>query len=135
MALFYNPVRRQKPNDPGAPMKWYLILKSLGMITEKEVAAAISDETTLNPKEAEMALYQLKKVVLANLLNGKTVQLGELGSLHLTVNSEGVDSEEEVNPNLVKKINIRFSPSEQLKEAVAKASFKPAKSISKQEGG
>ena len=31
---------------------------------EKEVAKQIADETTLNPKEAEMAVAQLKKVLI-----------------------------------------------------------------------
>jgi nucleoid DNA-binding protein len=50
-----------------------------GLVKEKEVAKLLSDETTLNPKEAEMTLYQLLKVIIRLLLDGHTVQLGELG--------------------------------------------------------
>lgn len=47
---------------------------------EHEVAKLVADETTLNPKEAEKAVYQLEKVMERLLLDGHTVQLGELGS-------------------------------------------------------
>ena len=80
MALYYNKVRRGNPSKPDGEdaKKWYVILKSIGRMGEKEVAKEISDETTLNPKEAELAIYQFQKVLTKALLNGNTVQLGEL---------------------------------------------------------
>lgn len=76
MPLFYNKVQRANPMDKDAPKKWYPVLKSVGMMEVQEVARQISDETTLNPKEAEMALAQLEKVLVSALLNGQTVSIG-----------------------------------------------------------
>ena len=92
-------------------------------MTEKQVAKEIADETTLNPKEAEMAIYQFQKVLTKALLDGKTVQLGELGSFQVTVKSKGVNKESEVNASLVEKVNLRFTPSAALKENLQKAHF------------
>ena len=124
MALFYNKVQRANPSNPDAPKKWYPVLKSIGRMTEKQVAKEIADETTLNPKEAEMAIYQFQKVLTKALLDGKTVQLGELGSFQLTIKSKGVDNESGVTASLVEKINLRFSPSNDLKNNLKKAQFK-----------
>lgn len=124
MALFYNRVQRTNPSKPEEPKKWYLILKSIGRMTEKQVAKEIADETTLNPKEAEMAIYQFQKVLTKALLDGKTVQLGELGSFQLTIKSKGVDTEPEATAALVEKINIRFTPSAALKNSLNEAQFK-----------
>jgi predicted histone-like DNA-binding protein len=124
MSLFYNRVQRTNPSKPEEPKKWYLILKSIGRMTEKQVAKEIADETTLNPKEAEMAIYQFQKVLTKALLDGKTVQLGELGSFQLTIKSGGVDNEEEATAALVEKINIRFTPSATLKNSLNEAQFK-----------
>ena len=77
MSLLYNKVQRGNPAKPEEPKKWYLSLKSLGMVGEKEVARQIADETTLNPKEAEMALAQFEKILQRLLLDGHTVQLGD----------------------------------------------------------
>ena len=49
------------------------------------------DETTLTPKEAEMAIVQLEKVML-NLLNGGySVKLGDWASFSATVSSSGAE--------------------------------------------
>jgi predicted histone-like DNA-binding protein len=131
MSILYNKVERGNPANPGVPKLWYPVLKSTGLVREKEVAKRIADETTLNPKEAEFAVAQLYKVLTDYLLNGKTVQLGELGSFRLTVKSEGAVTEAEVTATQIKHVNIRFAASETLKEALKKATFTAIESLSK----
>ena len=123
MPVLYNKVERITPGKPDAPKKFYPVLKSTGMIKEKEVARRLADETTLNPKEAEMAVAQLMKVVVAGLLNGETVQLGDLGSFRLTASTEGSQTKEEVTASKIKTVNIRFTASQELKTALKKAKF------------
>ena len=125
MSLLYNKVQRGNPAKPEEPKKWYLSLKSLGMVGE------IADETTLNPKEAEMALAQFEKILQRLLLDGHTVQLGDWGFFQLTISCEGAETEKEAVVANVKKINIRFKAGKSLQEAVNKATFIPASSLSK----
>ena len=131
MSVLYNKVQRVNPVDKLADRKWYPVLRSLGLVKEKEVAKRLADETTLNPKEAEFAVAQLFKIVINILLEGGTVQLGDLGSLRLTAHCEGANTKEEVTANLIKGLNVRFSASEALKDALKKAHFIPAESLSK----
>ena len=130
MPVFYNKVRRINPFDPQAVEKWYAVLKSMGQISEKEVAKQIADETTLNPKEAEMAISQFLKILIRLLLEGYTVQLGDWGSFRLTCNSEGVENKEDVKAENIKNVNVRFTPGKYLKESIQKASFKSVDAIS-----
>jgi predicted histone-like DNA-binding protein len=130
MPIFFNKVQKVNPLNRTAPKKWYPVLKSTGLVKEKEVAKQVADETTLNPKEAELTMGQLPKVSINILLNGGTVQLGELGSLYLTIHAEGVDTEEEVTAALIKGLSVRFSPSQTLKDALKKAHFVPTDSLS-----
>ena len=122
MSIIYNKVERINLKDP-KQKKWYPVIKSTGQVKEKEVAKLLADETTLNPKEAEMAVSQLMKVVANLLLNGKTVQLGELGSFRITAKTEASDKKEEVTAAKIKKVNVRFSESGELKNAMEKAKF------------
>jgi predicted histone-like DNA-binding protein len=133
MALLFNKTQRGNPSNPGAPKLWYPILKSVKLVKEKEVAKLLADETTLNPKEAEMAVSQLLKVVTNLLLEGHTVELGELGSFRLTISSEGSATEEEVTANNIKKLNLRFTESEEFKAALKKATFVDISSLSKKQ--
>ena len=130
MPVFYNRVARSSFVNKDAPKKWYPMLKSTGMLKEKEVARLLADETTLNPKEAEMAVAQLMKVATTALLNGNTVQLGELGSFRLTASTAGADTREGVTAANIKKVNVRFTESEDLKNALKKAKFMDAASMS-----
>ena len=57
----------------------------------------MADETTLNPKEAEMAVSQLLKVVVNILLHGGTVQLRSFGPFRMTKSAVAYDTEAEVN--------------------------------------
>ncbi len=129
MALFYNKVQRKNPNHQEESGKWYPVLRSVSQVSEKEVAKRIADETTLNPKEAEMAIYQLLKVLKDELLSGNTVQLGDWGSFYLTINSDGVAEEKDVTATQVKQVNINFRAGSELREALDKAEFKPASTM------
>ncbi|MBQ6238421.1 MAG: HU family DNA-binding protein [Bacteroidales bacterium] len=97
--------------------------------TNTRVAKLVSDETTLNPKEAEMAVYQLEKVMERLLLDGHTVQLGELGSFSLTITSEACRGEKEVTPDKIKKLNLRFRAGKGIKAALENAKFRPAEDM------
>lgn len=126
MAVFFNRVLKVNPRDPqGGEKKWYATLKSVGHMDEHAVARLISDETTLNPKEAEMAIYQLEKVMGRLLLNGYTVQIGEFGSFSLTANSIGCKDEIEVTGDTIKRVRIVFRASRQFKALLKTAKFKP----------
>jgi predicted histone-like DNA-binding protein len=123
MSVFFNKTARPLPGQPASLKKWYAVLKIIGQVGEKQVARLIADETTLNAKEAEMGLSQFKKVLIVSLLNGQSVQLGDWGSFHLTCSSTAHDTREEVTGRSIEKLNIRFTPGKELKEAIAKATF------------
>ena len=130
MPVFFNKVARGNPSDSSAPKLWYPVLKSTGLVKEKEVANLLSEETTLNPKEAEMSIYQLFKVVVRLLLDGHTVQLGPLGTFRLTAHTRGVATEAEVTSQLILKLMVRFAESSEMKESIAKAVFMDITSMS-----
>jgi predicted histone-like DNA-binding protein len=129
MSILFNKIQRGNPGNPEAPKKWYPSLKMLKCIGEKEVAKLIADETTLNRKEAEMAIHQLLKVMINSLLASNSVQLGDWGSFYLSCRGEGCDTKEEVTATKIKSLNIRFVPGKELKHAMKNASFIQAESV------
>lgn len=134
MTLLYKKIQRVNPLKKDEPRKWYPVVKSLGTLSEKEVAKRISDETTLNPKEAEMALAQLEKVLISGLLDGYTVKIGDWGTFQVTVNATGADTEKEATASKITKVNIRFTAGQSLREAAQKATFRSAADIAGSNG-
>lgn len=129
MAIFYNVVQRKNPSKPTDPMQWYIVPRRVEQTDEEDVAIEIADETTLNPHEARMSIEQMKKVLIRNLLNGHSVRLGSWGSFHLTISSKPSATEKEADASKVTKINIRFTPGKELKEAIAKAQLRNVKTM------
>lgn len=129
MPVFYSKVQRNNPSSPDEPKEWYATLKRIALVKEKDVAKQIADETTLNRKEAEMALAQFEKVLIRELTNGNSVQLGDWESFRLTCSSEGQDSKENVRTDNIKKINIQFTPGKSLKEAIQKVTLRDITSM------
>ena len=121
MPIILNRIERMNPLTKAK--KWYVALKTITQVKESAVARQIADETTLNRKEAEMAMAQLEKALIANLKTSCSVQLGDWGSFYLTCNSGGFETREEVTAQAVKGLNIRFKPGKALKEALKDASF------------
>lgn len=128
MSIVFNRVERANPQDR-TKKKWYPVLKTIKKVNEKDVAKKISDETTLNRKEAEMALEQLEKVLIKNLLASNSVQIGEWGSFHFTCSSDGSNSKESVSAGNIKGLNIRFVAGKSLRDALADANYIPAESL------
>ncbi len=94
-----------------------------GTKTEKEIAEALSKNTTLSRGEAVLVLDELQAVIQNALLDGYSVQMGDWGSFHLTFNCTGTDTEAECTADKITSVNIRFRPGKQMKEALAKATF------------
>lgn len=132
MAIFYNKTQRPKtPGDPESEKEWYPRVKTISLATEKEVARMISDETTLNPKEAEMALAQMSKVALILLKSGRSVRLGDWGSISVTVSAEGSATEEECTPAKIKKVVPHVKFSKEFLSSLQQASFQSVASMEK----
>ena len=129
MPVVLNKIERKNPQNMAAPPKWYATVKTVTQLSENAVARQIADETTLNRKEAEMALAQFEKVLITNLLQGNSVQLGDWGSFHLTCNSNCTDTKEALKANAVKGLNIRFTPGKAIKDALKNANFVFAESL------
>ena len=89
MAILLKKVARKNPQEPEASPLYYPVQNTIKQVDETTVAELIADETTLNPAEALMAIRQLRKVMVRELLNSNSVKLGNWGSFSITLNCKG----------------------------------------------
>lgn len=123
MSILFSKVQRVNPRDAAAPKKWYIVPNRVERKSEKEIAEALSKNTTLSRGEASLVLDELQSVILQFLLDGYSVEMGDWGSFRTTLNSEGAESEDACTPANVTSVNIRFVPGKEMKEALSKATF------------
>lgn len=123
MPIFIEKQQKKNLQKPAEVPMWYLYSKSIGTVTEKEVAKQIVDETTLNPKEAEMALAQLRKIVLRNLQNGYTVRLGDWAYFYTTVHSTGSVDEKNATSNKITQVKMHLGYEKAFQEELNRSTF------------
>ena len=76
--------------------------------------------TSLTPMEAATGVDYLFGAIPRFLELGFTVQLGELGYFKIFIRSEGSDTADEVTPDKIRGMQLRFIPGEGIRERVKK---------------
>ncbi len=115
MSVKYSIVERPDPRDITQPRKFYPTIKRTETVTLDSMVDTISDYSTVNPPDVLAVLESLIRLVPKQLLQGRGVNFGSLGTFYLSASSEGSDTEEDVNESKFKKIYLRFLPSKKLK--------------------
>lgn len=123
MSILLKPVQRINPQKRDEAPRWHPVQNTIEQVDETTVAELISDETTLNPTEALMAIRQLRKVVQRLLLDSKSVQLGNWGSFSISLTTQGVADQKDLTAKCVKNVNMKFTPGKELKAALQNATF------------
>lgn len=84
------------------------------------LAKLIAERTTLTEYEVEFVLSELQTVMIENLELGRGVKLGRLGTFEPSLKAEAVENEQDLNLSTVKKVNIIYKPSLEIKKALKK---------------
>ncbi|MEO9475514.1 MAG: HU family DNA-binding protein [Cyclobacteriaceae bacterium] len=128
MSVQYKLVERSNPRDLTLPKKHYAQIVNGDNITFAELANLISKVSNLNYGSVVGTLATLVEVIELQLVHGRQVRLSDLGTLYLTLSSEGVDDESTFTASNIHKAAIRFRPGQRLKTLVGNLKFEKASS-------
>jgi predicted histone-like DNA-binding protein len=107
----YNPLKRTEG-------KWYAAPISDGRITQMELSREISALSSLSRGDVSNVVENMLDIIPKYLLMGKSISLGELGTLRILFSSEGVENPEEFTVALIKGLKVFFTPGRELKKAL-----------------
>ncbi len=110
----------------GGDKKYYANPVMDGEMDFNAITKAIEKISTVSGADIRAVLYALVDVSLDGLSRGAIVRMGELGSLRITLSSEGKTTAAEVNASAVKKAGIIFTPASRLKEMLQTLKFQKA---------
>ena len=105
MAIVYNKIPRKSPRDKS--VKYYPSVKVVGRKTEKDLMERICRNTTLNEREAMMALAEVRQGIMDFLLDGYSVEFSDWASFRQTVTAKGAETMDKCDATLVRKVNVR----------------------------
>lgn len=118
MPIFYNVRKKNNYLAKGQKERYYLIAKSWDRVGYDDLIEHMVRHTSLTREEARSALSYLQQSIPELLKLGCTIDLGGLGYLMTTIQSEDSDTPDEANHHKVRDIRIRFVPDKKLREAV-----------------
>ena len=127
MAIQIKSVERPIPRTNGSVKKFYASPVHDREMSLEGLTKEIEKISTVNGADIRAVLYAMVETAVAGLEDGRIIRLGDLGSLRITLRSEGKDTEEEVTATAVKKTKIIFTPGKKLKEMQENAKFTKVK--------
>ena len=114
MSLKYSIVARKNPSDTNAPKKYYPQAQSVGIADFKSLARRIQKNTGQSYADVTGVLAALEDALPEELLAGKIVRLGSLGSFYTTYKTIPGETPEEVSAKNIVEARIRYRPARSL---------------------
>ena len=127
MAIQIKSVERPQPGvKGGGTKKFYASPVHDREISLDALTKAIEKTSTVSGADIRAVLYAMVEEAIIGLSDGRIIRLGDLGSLRISISSEGKDKMEEVTPAIVKKAGVIFTPGAKLREMLEHAKFTKA---------
>jgi predicted histone-like DNA-binding protein len=124
MSIKFKVIERGEPGVVGGgTKKFYASPVMNGEMNLSDLTKAIEKICTVSGADIRAVLYALVDVSVDNLSNGTIVRLGDLGSMRISLSSEGKLKAEEVKPTSIKSSSVIFTPGTKIKEMLANAKF------------
>ena len=119
-------VVRTNPRKQGDPGKWYANPVNAGKKTLRDIAKDISGRSSLTRGDIENVLTNFMECLPSYLRDGFSVQLGEFGTMRLTLSSTGAADEKSFKTETIKP-RVTFTPGVELKAALHDNSYETVK--------
>lgn len=123
MKANFNLARRVNPVKKDEKL-WYAVPATKGSLDADETAALAVTDTTLSKGEYKHVMEVSSEKLTPAILRGISVTIGSLGKLRLSFGSKGVANMEDFDAQtMIKNAKFIFTPSKELKAALASATF------------
>mgnify|MGYP000859906984 FL=1 len=119
-------VKRKKPGVKDDAGKLYANPVNVGKKTMHDIAKDIAGRSSLTRGDIENVLFNFIDRLPSYLRDGFSVQLGEFGTMRLTLSSEGAATEKAFKTEKIKP-RVTFTPGVELKAALRENSYETVK--------
>ena len=119
-------IERRKPGTKTGPGKFYASPVNVGKKTLRDIAHDIAGRSSLTRGDIENVLSNFMDCLPHYLRDGFSVQLGEFGTMRLTLSSEGAATLKAFKTETIKP-RVTFTPGVELKAALRENSYETVK--------
>lgn len=120
----YSTTMRSNPLKKEEPQKAYATAQSSEVVTLKKFSAHIeSHGTAYSRADIGAILTMAVDCLRENLLAGKRIVLGELGTFFVSLQSKGATSLKEFTADNITAVNVNWTPGEEFVNLISEAEF------------
>ncbi|WP_298879779.1 HU family DNA-binding protein [uncultured Polaribacter sp.] len=112
------PISKSNPQDRVAENKYYAQVVSSGKTDLERLAYLVANQSTVREADCYAVILSLLHNIVDELKQGKIVKLDKLGSFQIGINSDAVETAEEVSANIVNNVRIKFRPDKRMKNSL-----------------
>lgn len=120
MAMKYDLYENPDPDKSGRQQPLHAKIIPTGKTSAKELYTKAAGGTTFNSSEIAAAMTLITKTIVNELKNGHTVELGEIGTLSVTLNSRSVMDKKEIRAASIQVKDLCLRTSKALKQEISK---------------
>jgi predicted histone-like DNA-binding protein len=131
MAIKFSVIQRGQPGVVGGgEKKYYASSQSTGELTLAGLTKRIEKISTVSGADIRAVVYAMVDVMKDSLSEGQIVRLGELGSLRVSIGSDGKDTEKEVTSASISSARVIFTPGKDIKDMLLTLTYEKVASTS-----
>jgi predicted histone-like DNA-binding protein len=120
----YKLIERAAPGSEPVSKKWYATpVQSGKTVSLNDIAKEISGRSSLTRGDLNNALQNVTDELPLFLLMGRSVQLGDFGTLRISFSSEGVEEPQQFHTNMIRGVKVLFTPGKLLKKGISDLTF------------
>ena len=124
MSIKFKVIEKGQPGVAGGgEKKFYASPVMSGELSLDGLTKSIEKISTVSGADIRAVVYAMVDVMQGSLADGNIVRLGELGSLRVSLSSEGKADANEVNASAIKNTRVIFTPGKAIKDMLKTASF------------
>lgn len=124
MTVKFKVIEKGQPGVAGGgEKKFYASPVMSGELTLAGLTRSIEKISTVSGADIRAVLYAMVDVMRDSLADGQIVRLGEMGSLRVSISSEGKANADEVNAKAIKNAKVIFTPGKDIKEMLATLNY------------
>ena len=115
-------IQAKKNPQKKTETKYYAQMTPTTPISLAEIVKLIEKRSTVSSSDVKAVLDALQFEIIQALQNGNSVRLGDLGSFHITISSNGAATREDAQKagaRLIKKVMVQFVKSAEMARAFA----------------
>lgn len=116
--LFLKPHFREHYTHGEHSGVWLLRAMPADRLSFKDVCRLIAHRTTLTEGEVAFVLTEVAQVVVENINDGRGTELGALGSVEISAETQSKPTAEELTLATVKRLKLIYKPSLKIKKAL-----------------